>query len=160
MFSILTKKKGKFMQYFTRKLYTLQQGDPSLQAVKNASKLWDDACILYKNHFENIKNLLSENIKIFAEKTFHDGIIQKIDNSKDGQVVIFIDCSNSPWGSVGQLSLIFKDVRTFDVEGDIVGDDWLYEEIYFQDDNYFDYQVLLGKSEFRIVARDIIIKST
>jgi len=89
----------------------------------------------------------------FSEVTLHDGIVKSADLVND-ELLLRIDASNNPWGPRGLYQLRFAGVDTAEGLDAIVGDDWLYEEVYAHPIG-FDYQVLLSRSEFRVVAATV-----
>jgi hypothetical protein len=87
-----------------------------------------------------------------AKCRLHDAMIQRADTTPDEEVVIEAD--NSPW----YTTLTFRGVKLAEGINDIVGDIWLCEEAHLHAKAAFDFRVRLAKSEFRIIADDVVLE--
>lgn len=113
---------------------------------------WKNACNEYNKQYKAIKQQLSYNVKKFTSYSMHEQKILSLNKlSKDK---LCIEYKNGCWG---KAFLNFEGVKTIEIEGDIKGSSWLYDEIYLSDKGNFEYQALLDNSELKIIANDIYI---
>ncbi len=89
----------------------------------------------------------------FSEVTLHDGVVKGAELS-NGHLLLSIDATNNPWGPRGLYEVRFTGVHAVEGLDAIVGDDWLYEEVHAHPVG-FDYQVLLWRSELRVIAATV-----
>jgi hypothetical protein len=59
---------------------------------------------------------------------------------------------------MGVFRLCFTGVRHVEGVTNLVGDEWLYEEVHLHAEGEFDYQVMFWRSDFRVVADDIEVE--
>ncbi len=124
-------------------LYREMQGLPQAEWEQYNAK-WRRACDAYGAAFAKI-NLDSGHMEIFAEKTFHDRrSSRRISRPTDSELVLDIDATGNPWGPIGVFRIKFRGVREFEGIGNLVGDEWLYEEVHLHPVGGFDYRVLSG----------------
>src|SRR5574341_713534 len=150
------------MKFFTRELYNkyqpLYRVQKGLKPVENEKekKEWREVRNKYKQHLISIKPSLPKKMQEFSEITLHDAIIKSIAKPTQEKLALEIDGSGCCWGPIGQFTLKFKGVKEAQYNEDtIIGDDWLYEEVHLSDVGRFDYRILLGRGEFRVVAEDV-----
>lgn len=141
------------MKYFTRVLYNAQQGHPELPEVIQANKDWHVACEKYRKHLQSIRSQLPNSMQDFCETSLHDGVIRSV-STKANNVHLQIDGCGC-WGPGGPLELVFYGVKNVQGADDVLDDCWLYEEVHLSDRGGFEYHVLLGNSEFIVVADDV-----
>lgn len=98
-------------------------------------------------------------MQVFADTTLHDGVVCAVDCPGPSEVVLDIDAKSNPWGPVGVFRVRFTGVRLVEAIDNLVGDDWLHEEVYLHPDGSFDYRVLFWRSDFRVVADDVEVQS-
>jgi hypothetical protein len=165
------------MKFFTRELYDeMQESEDDL--------LWDEMLSKYGKHLDSIKPTLPKSMREFLKYSMHDGKVTSA-KCESGDVVVLemegigfwgprlrehgdlIESSMDAFRNSGafavalpqigksRVTLIFRGV--FLVEGimEIVGDDWVDEEVHLSSSAGFDLQVLLEQTELRIVANDI-----
>src|SRR5690242_19447534 len=119
------------MRYITRELYESIQamlGMPQKEA-KETSRRWDEACQSYQSELSTIKSSLPPSMRSFADITLHDGVVTLV-AQRPGCVVLRIDATSNPWGSTGWFRVEFKGVRQVEGLAEMIGDDWLYEEVH------------------------------
>lgn len=141
------------MKFFTRELYDKQHIIKNIFSRK-ANREWDDACKGYEKYLNSIKNSLPESMKNFCETTLHDAYIKSVSKIQD-KLILEIDGSNCPWDRKGQFQLVFSGVKSIEGENEIIDDYWLYEEVHLSSIGKFEYHILLGKSEFRVIADEV-----
>jgi hypothetical protein len=73
-------------------------------------------------------------------------------------VELRVDATNNPWGPKGWYRIEFKGVREVEGLTEMLGDEWLYEEVHRHPLAGFEYCVLLRRSEFRVVADDVVFE--
>ncbi|MBN1429459.1 MAG: DUF4085 family protein [Anaerolineae bacterium] len=139
------------MNYFTRQRYQAIQGDS-----RKAEREWDKACDAYRDYLASILSQLPPGSRDLAENTFHDGIIKELNELEPGSLQITIDASHNPWGPRGNFQLQFIGVSSLIVDGTVVGDWWLYEELHLLEHG-FALHVLLETSEIIVEAADVTI---
>jgi hypothetical protein len=145
------------MRYITRQLYQSMQGGSGLPPDE-LNRRWREACESYQAELNAIKPRLPLGMRSFAEVTLHDGVVRSALQVRPSCVELRVDASNNPWGPRGWYRVEFKGV--LEVEGltDVIGDDWLYEEVHLHPSAAFEYCVLLWRSQFRAVADDVVFQ--
>jgi len=98
-------------------------------------------------------------MRSLADDTLHDGYVVSVATPRPGSVELRVDASNHPWGPRGWYRVEFVGVREVEGLDAIVGDDWLYEEVHLHPSAGFEYCVLFSRSEFRVVADDVIFEA-
>jgi len=146
------------MRYITRQLYQSMQGG-SGSSPEEVNRRWHEACECYQAELNSIKACLPPGMRSFAAVTLHDGVVNSADQSRPGCVELRIDATNNPWGPRGWYRVEFRGVREVEGLADIMGDDWLYEEVHLHSLGGFEYCVLLWRSEFRVVADEVIFET-
>jgi hypothetical protein len=126
--------------------------------VDQANRDWRECCEARRRHLDAIRPDLPERARPLADTTFHDGIVESALQPSPSEVVLLIDASDNPWGPQGRFELIFRGVKKVSNLPAIVGDYWLYEEIDLHPAASFQYNILLGASEFEILADDIEVR--
>ncbi len=101
---------------------------------------------------DTIKSQLPRSVQRLAECRLHDATIRRADTAPDGEIVIEAD--SDPW----YTTMTFRGVKLAEGIDDIVGDGWLCEEANLHAEAGFDLQVRLSKSEFRIIADDLVLE--
>jgi hypothetical protein len=139
------------LKYITRQLYQAMQ---TLDQSGDLDRRWKFACESYRKELERDRNLLPPSMQKFSDMTFHDGVIKSAELATNGDLQLQIDASRNPWGPRGIFELRFAGVVTIEGLDAIIGDEWLYEEVYAHPAG-FDYRVLLFRSELRVVAASV-----
>ena len=112
-------------------------------------KGWDDACAAYENHLVEILQNLPPAWRKLAAIDFHDRCLIAIEKPNRSELRLRI-------GSAKRFyTLHFIDVQHARVANTAIGDPWLYTEIHLANDGNGALQVLLTKSELRVVAGDL-----
>jgi hypothetical protein len=145
------------MRYITRQLYQSMQ-DGSGLPPEEVNRRWHEACESYLAEFNSIKPGLPPGMRSFAEVTLHDAVVKSAYQPRPGCVELQMDATNSPWGPAGWYRIEFQGVREVQGLAEITGDDWLYEEVHLHPSGAFEYCVLLSRSQFRVVADDVIFE--
>ena len=123
----------------------------SVQALAD----WRQGCEAYRAHFDGIAPRLSPTVVEFAKNTFHDGIVEAVYRISDSEIGLDINAWHNPWGRRGRFRIKFKGVHEVEGITNLVGDDWLYEEIHLHSAGAFEYRVFFWRSDFRVVADDV-----
>lgn len=146
------------MKFITRDLYQGMQGEPDASDADDFEARWKRACDGYREQLANIRPQLPPRMQAFADATLHDGVVRAVDRPSPSEVVLDVDATRNPWGPVGVFRIRFMGVRLVEGIDDLVGDDWLYEEVHLHPDGGFDYRVLFWRSDFRVVADDVEVQ--
>jgi hypothetical protein len=142
------------MKYITRDLYLSTQS-----ATAESHRRWNEACAAYRAELAAIKSRLPPAMRSFSDITLHDGIVKSAVRPRPDCVELQVDASNNPWGPRGQFRVVFSGVPQVEGLSEIVGDEWLYEEVHLDPDGGFEYCILLLRSEFRVVADDVTFET-
>jgi hypothetical protein len=146
------------MKFITRELYQGMQGEPDGPDADDFEAQWKRACAGYRDQLASIRPQLPPQMQAFAETTLHDGVVRAVNRPSPSELVLDIDATRNPWGPVGVFRIHFTGVRLVQGIGNLVGDDWLYEEVHLHPDGGFDYRVLFWRSDFRVVANDVEVQ--
>lgn len=145
------------MKFITRELYQGMQGVPDLEHEEFDAR-WDRACDAYWEALDRIRPSLPPGMRAFAGNTLHDGVVLAVTRLTPSELLLEVDATRNPWGPVGVFRLLFVGVREVEGIEDLVGDDWLYEEVHLHPGAGFDYRVLFWKSDFRVVADEVEVE--
>jgi len=145
------------MRYFTRQLYESQQVD-SASSFAESQRLWLNTSKAYQSKYCEIKPFLPDGMKAFSEVTLHDGRVKSGTEVGPNTVELLVDATDNPWGPTGWYLVRFMGVKEVDNLPQIVGDEWLFEEVHLHAKAGFEYRVLLWRSEFRVVADEVIFR--
>jgi hypothetical protein len=145
------------MKFITRALYQEMQGVPEAR-WDEANAKWRRACDARQTEFCQIKSRLPAGMRAFAEKTFHDGVVSAVSQPSATELDLDIDASRNPWGPIGKFKIKFTGVREVEGIANLIGDDWLYEEVHLHPVGGFDYRVLFWRSDFRVVADEVEVE--
>jgi hypothetical protein len=145
-------------KYFTRELYREMQADPDASDAGNFAAQWKRVCDGYRDHLASIRPELPPRMQAFAGTTLHDGVVRAVDRPSPSELVLDVDATGNPWGPVGVFRVRFTGVRLAEGTDNLVGDDWLYEEVHLHPQGGFDYHVLFWRSDFRVVANDVEVQ--
>lgn len=122
--------------------------------ISEMANEWKDICNSYKAEYEDIKYKLPLTMQVLKNYYFHDSKVLWFNKDINDNLVLELD----------RYSLNFKNVSEFEIMKDIVGDTWLYEEVYLSDIGKFELHVLLYSSEgflnlneLKIIADDVSI---
>jgi hypothetical protein len=146
------------MKFITRELYQGIQDGPELPEVEDFESWWKRACDGYRDHLKDIRPKLPPRMQAFADTTLHDGKVRAVSQPRPSELVLEIDATKNPWGPVGLFRVRFIGVHRVEGIDRLIGDDWLYEEVYLHPEGGFDYRVLFWRSDFRVVADDIEVQ--
>lgn len=141
------------MKFFTRELYD----DPHPDSDRER---WNKTCAAYNSHLMSIRFQLPGSMQTFCDTSLHDGWIKAVSQPNKNTVRLDIDTSRNPWGPIGQIQLVFTNVKEVSSLENIVDENWLYDEVHLHPDAGFDYRVLLTEGEFRVVADDVRLTVT
>ncbi|MBI1882928.1 MAG: DUF4085 family protein [Chlamydiae bacterium] len=139
------------MKFFKRDL--LEKDRKSDQ--ENRRQKWNALCDVYEKHLLSIKSLLPQSVQSFSGITLHDSIIKSVSRPHSSELVLEIDGSGCCWGPIGQFTLRFKGVKEVQFDGNVIGDDWMYEEIHLPEIGAFEYRILFSRSELGVIADEL-----
>jgi hypothetical protein len=145
------------MRYITRQLYQSIQDGSGLPRDE-VNRRWNQACEAQRTELSTIKPRLPPAMRSFSEVTLHDGVMKSARQPRANCVELRVDATNNPWGPRGWVRVKFKGVREVEGLADMIGDVWLYEEVHLHPLAGFEYCVLLWRSEFRVVADDVVFE--
>ncbi len=140
------------MKYFTRKRHQAIQKDS-----RTAERDWKKAGGDYHQHLRTIRTELPDSARQLCELTLHDGVVRSVRRAGTSKVLVVVDATNNPWGPRGRFELVFTGVKTFTMRGSVVGDWWLYEEVYLSRAG-FALHVLLQRSSLVVAASGFSIR--
>jgi len=146
------------MKFMTRELYQGLQNEPASAEFANFDARWKSACEAYRARYQAIRMRLPTQMQRFSEETLHDGKVRTVDRRSPSELVLVVDARQNPWGPRGIFRIRFTGVRLVEGTDNLVGDDWLYEEVDLHPDGGFDYRVMFWRSDFRIVADDVDVR--
>src|SRR5262245_62025966 len=126
------------MRHITRQLYQSMQGGSGLSA-EEMNRRWNEACESYRAEISDIKARLPPGMRSFADVTLHDGVVQSAERPHPSRVELRVDASNCPWGPKGWYRVEFRGVREVEGLTEMIGDDWLYEEVHLHPLAGFEY---------------------
>jgi hypothetical protein len=175
---------SKQVKFYTRERYAAMQGEPGVRRWL-AARRWDRAAREYARHLASITSRLPPSVLEFSALSLHDGQVKSVARADKDTLILHFegrgywgpnqakvgDFAAKATGAPGTVGIVLPRLEpsaldvTFSgvclVEGleEIVGGWWLYDELHAADDGAFDFQVLLDRSEFRIVARDVAAAS-
>jgi hypothetical protein len=149
------------MKYMTRALYERYQ--PSYvednhltpEEAKSTLNDWINAVQSYMKYFDSIKLQMPLGLQKVSHISFHDAIVKEVEWEGKDELILKLDGDGCPWGLRGQLTVIFKGVKNANIQSGFIGDYWLYEECHLTNIGKFDFQALLGHTEFSVIADDI-----
>jgi hypothetical protein len=144
------------MRYYTRQLYKSLQQPP--YPSDDAERRWHEAVAAYHAELLAIKPQLPPSMRAFADVTLHDGVVKSAERPTPDRVELSVDAGNNPWGPRGLFRVAFGGVSEVEGLAEVVGDEWLYVEVHLHPEGGFDYCVLLWKSEFRVVADEVMFE--
>jgi hypothetical protein len=145
------------MRYITRQLYQSMQGGSGLPPGE-LTRRWNQACEACETELSTITPRLPPSMRSFSKVTLHDGVVNSAGRPRANCVELRVDASNNPWGPRGWFRVEFKGVQEVEGLANIIGDDWLYEEVHLHPSAGFEYCVLLWHSEFRVVADEVVFE--
>ena len=146
------------MKFITRELYQGMQGEPDSPDADDLEARWRRACDGYRIHLDAIRPQLPPRMQAFADTTLHDGVVRAVNRPTPSELVLDVDATRNPWGPADFFRVRFTGVRHVEGTDDLVGDDWLYEEVHLHPDGGFDCRVLFCRSDFRVVADDVEVQ--
>ena len=107
---------------------------------------WRQASKAYSAYYKKHEGDLPENLRYMLKRyAFHDAIVQEVSRVSKDRLLIRLD----------DYDVTFLGVSESDCTAKLVGDMWLYDEVYKHGRESFELLVLLDDSEMRIVARDV-----
>ncbi|HYE18913.1 MAG TPA: DUF4085 family protein [Tepidisphaeraceae bacterium] len=143
------------MKFLTRGLYD----GSSQELTEDFDVVWRAACDAYAAHLEQLRPGLPPDLRAFADTTLHDGVVRAVERPSPSELVLTVDAARNPWGPTGVFRLHFTGVREFDgATPDLVGDEWLYDEVHPHPAAAFEYRVLFWKHDFRVAADDLHVR--
>ena len=178
--AVLSSTASKPVKFYTRERYAAMQGSPGLRTWL-AERRWDRADREYAEHLANITSRLPPSVVEFSALSLHDGVVESAVLADKETLVLHFE-GRGYWGphqaKVGDfaadlakapdtvgvalpaiepsaLDVTFAGVRLVEGLDEIVGGWWLYDELHAADDGAFDFQALLSRSEFRVVAHGV-----
>lgn len=151
------------MRYFTRKLYDVVQkasmsalDDGFEERVEQANHRTEEAKVRYLNYLRQHDTQLIDTVRKLCSYDLHDARIARVE-SRLGYIEFLLDTRYSPMINCAALMIRFlgvRDVRGFDkLESQSI----VYEELYFYDDNTFEFSALCNQSEFSLRFFDVEI---
>ena len=110
---------------------------------------WDEACAAYDNYLLKVLPKLPPAWRQLAEIEFHDRCLIGTEKPNRSELLLRIGTPKRFW------TLHFIDVRHARIANTAIGDFWLYTEVHLTNDGNGALQVLLTKSELRVVAGNL-----
>ncbi len=143
-------------QIFTRQ----GPAESFVQVLQNVDTLWNTACQSYELHYDAIKDKLPEELKDLCSDNLQDTRLIDIGMPEQGTLIIQLDTRFTDLNANGidQICLTFKGVKSIKTEGAIRLRTWLYNEVYFHENDTFELRVLLEDGELAFVANSIEVK--
>nr|WP_198044800.1 DUF4085 family protein [Lysinibacillus timonensis] len=112
----------------------------------------------YLLELEKGKNDLPKSVLQLHEKSLHDGMVLKCDSISDNEFVMIVEGTGVRSYS-SNVKLTFTNVEELSMSGEIVGEDWLYTEIYPTKTGFELHVIFEGTlSELIIKAKDLLIE--
>lgn len=142
------------MKYFTRARFDALQCDEGAR-LEAAQADWDEAVDAYQQHLAEVQPSLPASAHVLSGVTLHDGRVVATRRDDDA-FVLEVDSTHNPWGPKGHLRLRYTGVAACEIQGDILGDGWLYEEIHLHEAG-FEHRILFDGSELRVAAAHVEI---
>ena len=100
----------------------------------------------YSAEYKKIEQDLPENLTYLLKRyPFHDSVVQEVSRVSKDRLLI----------RLGDYDVTFLGLSASNCTKQLVGDVWLYKEVYKYGKDAFELLVLLEDSEMRIVARDV-----
>lgn len=172
------------MKFYTRDLYASIQTTSRIRGWL-AHRRWTRADRAYSQHLGALRPTLAPSVRDFSDLSLHDGEVTSA-NFVDTTLVLELE-GHGYWGPSGadlqeamraanallrepgtvgvalprrkptSLTVTFVGVSLVEGLEQLVGNCWLYDEFHAAPDGAFDYQALLDRSEFRVIARDVTV---
>ncbi len=149
------------MRFFTRRLYDTVQhaylgpADDGFESrCVEADQKWNEALKFYQSYLREHEALFIGTLKELKSLALHDSRIVEILRVGDS-VELILDTRHSPLSKATSAGIRFLGVRDHLDLDDLVGQDILYEEIYFFDDGTVEFSALCNRSEFRLHFTDL-----
>lgn len=117
------------------------------------NQLWAE----YNEYYESTKHELPKSAINLVENSLHDAVILSTEMLPHDTFTMTLDCSGG-FHYFTKVKLRFTGVSHIQIEQELNGAYWLYDEIYPKDEG-FELCILLDSplSELKIVARDVLI---
>jgi hypothetical protein len=141
------------MLFFTRAMYQAMQEDDA-----DIADRWRRTCDAYREHHDRVRPSLPPRMRAFAETTLHDGVVRGVTRPESSVLVLDVDATHNPWGPRGIFRLTFTGVRAVEGIEQLVGDNWVYEEVHLDPEGGFDFRVLFDATDFRVVATEVEVQ--
>ncbi|GKU76292.1 hypothetical protein L3i20_v206890 [Paenibacillus sp. L3-i20] len=124
---------------------------------------WKEACRQYQDGYANYEHKLPVDRKIIH--LLHDSKLLEININEDGNIELLLDSSSSMLND-NQLRLHFHGVSEYELSEDMIGNWWLYEELFWnEEEGSCTVNALLSSplgyltmNVLKIVAKDVSVQ--